>query len=224
MKQLLSFILIMMLGNLSGFASDWANKGRYAESNAEIVRLDKSRRSVVLMGNSITDGWPAADSVFFADHGFVGRGISGQVSAQMRERFADDVIALAPNKVVILCGTNDIAENDGPYDEDATFANVVAMVDMAIDNAIVPYVCSVLPAHHYPWNLNITDGPQKIERLNYRLRQFAEEKGIVYIDYFTSMVADDGESLREDYTFDGVHPTLEGYKVMEEILLEALGE
>lgn len=224
MKQLLSFLLILMLGNLSGFASDWANKGRYAESNAEIVRLDKSRRSVVLMGNSITDGWPAADSVFFVDHGFVGRGISGQVSAQMRERFADDVIALKPTKVVILCGTNDIAENDGPYDEDATFANIVAMVEMAIDNDIVPYVCSVLPARRYPWNMNITDGPQKIDRLNSRLRQYATEKGIGYVDYFTPMVADDGESLREDYTFDGVHPTLEGYKVMEEILLEALGE
>ena len=125
--------------------------------------------------------------------------------------------------MVILCGTNDIAENDGPYDEDATVANVVAMVDMAIDNAIVPYVCSVLPVHHYPWNLNITDVPQKIERLNSRLRQFAEEKGIVYIDYFSSMVADDGETLREEYTIDGVHPILDGYKVMEEILLRAIG-
>ena len=55
MKHLFSFLLILMLGSLSGFANDWANKGRYAESNAEIVRLDKSRRSVVLMGNSITD-------------------------------------------------------------------------------------------------------------------------------------------------------------------------
>ena len=224
MKHTLLVLSVMLFSYLFGFANDWANKSRYAESNAEVVKLDKSRRDVVLMGNSITDGWPVADSTFFVDHGFVGRGISGQVSAQMRERFADDVIALKPTKVVILCGTNDIAENAGPYDEDATFANIVAMVEMAIDNDIVPYVCSVLPARCYRWNLNITDGPQKLERLNSRLRQFAEEKGIVYIDYFTSMVADDGESLREDYTFDGVHPTLEGYKVMEEILLEALGE
>ncbi|MDD6668376.1 MAG: GDSL-type esterase/lipase family protein, partial [Bacteroidales bacterium] len=104
----------------------------------------------------------------------------------------------------------------------ATFANIVAMVEMAIDNDIVPYVCSVLPARCYRWNLNITDGPQKIEQLNSRLRQYAGEKGIGYIDYFTSMVADDGESLREEFTYDGVHPTLEGYKVMEEILLRAV--
>lgn len=222
MKHILLVLSVMLFSYLFGFANDWANKGRYAESNAEVVKLDKSRRCVVLMGNSITDGWPVADSTFFVDHGFVGRGISGQVSAQMLERFADDVVALEPTKVVILCGTNDIAENAGPYDEDATFANVVAMVEMAIDNDIVPYVCSVLPARRYPWNLNITDGPQKIERLNSRLRQYATETGIGYVDYFTPMVADDGESLREDYTFDGVHPTLEGYKVMEEVLLRAV--
>ncbi|MGM9834069.1 MAG: GDSL-type esterase/lipase family protein [Candidatus Limisoma sp.] len=222
MKHILLVLSVMMFSYLLGFANDWANKSRYAESNAEVLKLDKSQRCVVLMGNSITDGWPVADSTFFVDHGFVGRGISGQVSAQMRERFADDVIALEPTKVFILCGTNDIAENAGPYDEDATFANVVAMVEMAIDNDIVPYVCSVLPARRYPWNLNITGGPQKIERLNLRLRQYATELGIGYVDYFTPMVADDGESLREEYTFDGVHPTLDGYKVMEAVLLRTV--
>ena len=54
--------------------------------------------------------------VFFADNGYIGRGISGQTSAEMLARFRPDVIELAPKTVVILAGTNDIAQNNGPIE------------------------------------------------------------------------------------------------------------
>ena len=49
---------------------------------------------------------------FFTENNFVGRGISGQVTAQMLVRFRPDVLNLHPKVVVILAGTNDIARND----------------------------------------------------------------------------------------------------------------
>ena len=42
------------------------------------------------------------------------RGISGQTTAQMVVRFHQDVVDLHPAVVVILAGTNDVAENTGP--------------------------------------------------------------------------------------------------------------
>ena len=89
--------------------NDWANYNRYAEANAQVTAAPKA----VLMGDSITDGWPFADPEFFSDNNFVGRGISGQVTSQMLLRFRQDVIDLHPKYVVILAGTNDIAENSG---------------------------------------------------------------------------------------------------------------
>lgn len=140
----------------------------------------------------------------------------------MRERFDNDVVALSPEKVVFLCGTNDIAENDGTYNEDKTFGNIVAMVETAKNNGIMPYLSTVLPVYVYPWNKAIADVPQKIDSLNKRIIKYGEANGITVIDYFSAMVAEDGFSLREEYCYDGVHPNLTGYFVMEKILLDAL--
>jgi hypothetical protein len=66
-------------------------------------------------------------------------------------RFREDVINLKPKKVVILAGTNDIAENNGPISLDKVFGNIVSMVELAKANKIKVVICSVLPASEYPW-------------------------------------------------------------------------
>ena len=53
------------------------------------------------------------------------------------------------------------------------------------------------------------------------LKQYADKNGIVYADYFSSMV-DDRKGMIKDYTFDGVHPNDAGYKVMEPIVEGAI--
>ena len=94
---------------------EFANWGRYAKQNAELGAPAKGEKRVVLMGNSITDGWPRTRPEFFKDNNIIGRGISGQTSYQFLLRFREDVINLQPKVVVINYGTNDIAENTGAY-------------------------------------------------------------------------------------------------------------
>ena len=105
----LSVVLIATAVCAAAQQKDWANFGRYAEANAAI----KQSPDVVFMGNSITDNWAHMDPDFFAKNNFVGRGISGQTSSEMLVRFRRDVIDLKPEAVVILSGTNDVAQNNG---------------------------------------------------------------------------------------------------------------
>lgn len=135
-------------------------------------------------------------------------------------RFRADVIDLHPKVVVILGGTNDIAGNDGQYDEDTTFGNIVSMVELAEANGIVPVLSSVLPVVEYPWNKTVTDVPEKVQSLNRRIREYAGKKNILYVDYYQQMQRDG--ALIPEYTFDGVHPTAAGYEVMESLLLPVL--
>lgn len=51
--------------------------------------------------------------------------------------------------------------------------------------------------------------------------RYASDRGLIWVDYYTAMDAGDG-SMRSEYTKDGVHPTPEGYDVMERIVLPAL--
>jgi lysophospholipase L1-like esterase len=87
----------------------------------------------------------------FARHGYLARGISGQTTAQMLERFDRDVIEVKPNVVVIFGGTNDIAGGDPPYDDAPIRANLRPMTERAQGYGIRVVLASLLPAREYPW-------------------------------------------------------------------------
>lgn len=197
---------------------DWARLGRYAKANQELPAPTRKDKRVVFMGNSITEGWVRYRPDFFKENGYIGRGISGQTSYQFVVRFRPDVINLKPKLVVINAGTNDVAENTGPFDLETTFGNIVSMVELAKANKIKVILTSVLPAAKFSWNKKITDAPDKIEALNAKIKAYAQAHKIPYVDYYTPMVSGAERALNPAYSKDGVHPTAEGYEVMEALI------
>lgn len=195
---------------------DWAQFGRYADANKRVTTPAK----VVFMGNSITDGWWPKDSTFFIDNNFLDRGISGQTTSEMLVRFRQDVINLKPKAVVILAGINDIAHNNGVISLENVFGNIVSMAELARYNKITPIICSVLPAYDFPWRPGMNPAPKVIE-LNKMLKAYADKEGLTYVDYHSAM-KDERNGLPKNLAGDEVHPTLEGYKIMEKIVLEAI--
>jgi len=202
----------------------FANWARYHDANVELGAPAKGEKRVVLIGNSITDGWARTRPDFFKTNGLVGRGISGQTSYQFLLRFREDVVNLKPTLVVINYGTNDIAENTGSYNEDLTFGNVCSMVDIARANKIKVILTSCLPAGGFSWRPALTDSMQKIASLNARVKAYAKENKIPYVDYFSALVNEEGTAMRAEYAIDnpGVHPSDAGYEVMESLLLPVI--
>lgn len=191
---------------------NWSGLQKYSIANDSIKKAD-----VVFLGNSITENWVKYHPDFFRENNYTGRGISGHTSYQFLLRFREDVIKLNPNIVVINAGTNDIAENCGPYVEEYTFGNIISMVELAQTNGIKVIMSSVLPASAFKWRPSVKDAVIKIKSLNKRLKEYAEKNEILYIDYYEKMVNQSDGAMLQDYTRDGVHPNLEGYFVMESI-------
>ncbi|SIS48249.1 alpha-L-fucosidase [Zobellia uliginosa] len=200
---------------------DWANFGKYRAANEQLQAPSKKENRVVFMGNSITEGWGKHHAEFFTENpSYINRGISGQTTTQMLLRFRPDVIDLNPKAVVILAGTNDIAGNRGPISNDMIAKNIFSMAELAKANGIKVVLASALPANSYSWSPSIAPADQIIE-LNKRIKAYADKNKIVYLDYYTPMV--DGEKgLKSEYGRDSVHPNLEGYKVMEPLVKEAI--
>ena len=225
MKRLL--IITMMFWNLlfNGAAQtpDWANKARYAQANIELQEAAPDPLRVVLMGNSITEFWEETHPAFFKTNHLAGRGISGQVSSQMLARFRQDVINIKPRIVIINCGTNDIAENNGPYDEDITMDNIKSMTELALAHDIKVVLSTVLPCDEFCWNPSIKNVVTKIQHLNQCIKEYAASLQLPVIDYYPALTAD-GKSLFHGYTEDGVHPNATGYDQMEALLLNMLNE
>lgn len=201
---------------------DFGNLARYTQENAMLGKPGKHEKRIVFLGNSITEGWAGNHPDFFRNNGYIGRGISGQTSYQFLLRFREDVIHLSPALVIINVGTNDIAENTCPYDENRTFGNLISMVELARANKIKVILTSVLPAAAFHWNPDVKDAPQKILSLNERIKTYAKAHHIVYADYYREMVSGENRALNPQYTSDGVHPTGTGYDVMERIIRQVI--
>lgn len=215
--KFLSLAAIAFSALLSG--QDFANYAKYEKQNQEILSKN-TRPASVLMGDSITEGWFTSDPGFFKKNNFVGRGIGGQVTSQMLLRFREDVIKLKPRQVIILAGTNDIAENQGPIALDKVFGNIVSMAELAKANNIRVVLCSVLPAYDFGWRKNMMPA-EKVIALNTMIEAYARKNNIVYVDYHSAM-KDSRNGLDKSYTEDEIHPTAKGYVVMEDILMKKL--
>lgn len=224
-KLLLAALSVFSLSAFSqddALKTDWASLKRYGADNKQLRPVTGHEKRVVFMGNSITEGWLKADSAFFAGKPYINRGISGQTTPQMLVRFRQDVIELKPAVVVILAGTNDIAENTGPTTLEAIFGNIVSMAELAKANNIRVVLSSVLPAYTYRWRPQIQP-VEKIAALNAMLKDYCSKHKITYVDYYSPMV-DDQKGLDKKYTNDGVHPTLTGYKIMEPLVEKGIAE
>lgn len=221
--KLLIVLSLTILSQISfSQTEDWANLNKYKQENSEIGLPSENENRVVFMGNSITEGWIIADPDFFKENSFINRGISGQTTPQLLIRFRQDVVNLKPKAVVLLAGTNDIAGNTGPSSLEMIEDNIMSMVEISKANNVKVILCSVLPVFDYPWKQGINPS-EKIVELNRRIKSYSEENQIIYADYFSAMV-DEKNGLKKEYSKDGVHPNLEGYKVMKPIIEKAIKE
>ncbi len=219
MKVFVVTLFILLLVQ-SASAQDWANLGKYQKANANLNI--KGGHRIVFIGNSITEGWMEDTTSFFYTKNYINRGIGGQTTPQMLVRFRADVIDIHADVVVILAGINDIAGNTGPSTLEMIFNNIKSMAEIARANNVKVILSSVLPAYDFPWRPGMNPA-EKVVKLNQMINAYANQNGIIYLDYFTSM-ADDKKGLKKEYTNDGVHPTLAGYKVMEPLAERAIAK
>jgi lysophospholipase L1-like esterase len=138
----------------------------------------------------------------------------------MLARFYQDVVALHPQAVHIMAGTNDVAGNTGPSSPADFKNNIRAMVDLAKSNHIQVVLASIPPAERFSWRPDIEPAEQ-IRKLNAWLRQFAGQHHVIYADYYSSLTTPSG-AFRPELSNDGVHPNSDGYAAMRPIADAAL--
>ena len=198
---------------------DWATLNKYREQNEKIIQ-SSIWPEVVFMGDSITEAWPNFHPKFFDSNNYLCRGIGGQTTPQMLIRFTADVLDLNPKAVVILAGTNDIAENTGASSIKMITDNIKAMAYLAEKENIKVILSSVLPVYDYPWRPGLKP-VSKIEELNAWLQNFTQENGYVYLDNFDSL-HHENKGLPKKFSEDGVHPNSIAYRIMAPLAIKAI--
>lgn len=202
---------------------DWAQLKRYHDADVSLQPPARNESRVVFLGDSITDGWKLAE--YFPGKPYVNRGISGQTTPQMLIRFRPDVINLHPKVVLLLAGTNDIAGNTGPMTLEQIEENYASMADLAKQHGIRFVFASVTPVHDKGARGPQTSrrSPEQIKELNSWLKKYCADNKLVYLDYYSHMLGDDG-MLRTELSNDGLHPNAEGYKIMAPLAEQAIAQ
>lgn len=166
---------------------------------SQFEELDSPPGAVVFMGDSITAG--GAWHEWFPEHSVVNRGIDGDTASGVRARIG---VALrnAPAAVSLLIGTNDITRGRKNAEILADLGGIVASIRTQAPEAGI-LLHGILPRQ--------AKYRGRIDDLNTHYRQIAEDTlGVVYVDLWPTFA--NGDSLRDDFTLDGLHLNGAGYR------------
>lgn len=201
------------------FLPDFADIARYRRANLSMPPAQQNR--VIFYGDSITDFWPTSyPAQFFSEKSYIGRGITGQSTDAMIWRFDQDVVALHPQTVVILAGTNDVVVPERTFNDQQTIKNIETMAEIAKRHQIRVILCSILPVSHYPQRQqNLFNS--RIQQINASLRAYAMQQRLTYVDYYSSM-ADRTGAMQNSLSGDGIHPNANGYAIMHSLVQAAI--
>lgn len=186
----------------------------YATQN---VNLAKGQ--IVFIGDSITDLYILDDHYADLPLATYNRGIGGDTTSGVLRRLKVSLFDINPSVVVLMIGTNDI---NGGLDEEG----IVERYEKIIDEIYLGlpevelYCVSIIPQNddieEYS-AIKIADTTPKIMRINTQIRQLCEEKGATYLDLF-SLIADESNHLKKEYSDDGLHLNNNGLSVWTTLL------
>jgi len=133
------------------------------------------------------------------------RGICGDLTSGMQERFLKAVVDEKADYVIILGGTNDIGWG---FDSTMIAHNLTTIYDAARNESIVAVACSV------PSILGFDELISPRLTLNRMIRTEAERRSLTFVDFFGATADPLTNRLSESYSADGLHLNTNGYREM----------
>ena len=184
---------------------DWFRKLWTERRSSWAARVERDRNAVVLLGDSITQGWGEDFSAWFPGMKIANRGISGDTSRGVLIRLQEDVLALHPQAVILLIGTNDLEEKASP---ETIAANLKLMVaELARHDPKMPIVlCQVFPSA-----ASKSRPADKIKKVNQLYADAVKGNAQVTLLETWPLLADaNGDAILAEFP-DLLHPNLAGY-------------
>ena len=187
------------------------------------------RPRVLVAGDSRVAGWaprpdiPGARPVF--------SGIGGETSAELRRRLERDLETLAPDRLIVAAGVNDlIAASLRPARAPSVLAGLEANLRAIAGQARAAGVEVTLLTIPRPARPGIArrvllwsdDLPGLVEAANARIRAM-EAPGIRVLDADAALAGPPGAPLPADLAADAVHLGPEAYTRLNALLAEAFG-
>lgn len=193
-----------------------------------------NRPDFVFIGDSITHYWELNNYFHSSDKLIVNRGIGGDTTTYLKERFFVDVIQLKPKYCVMGIGINDSIDLEGDYWKrlepksyndvlDLAKNNILDIVKTVIKTDIDLIITSILPID-IPISLNEENRLKYINDMNICFKQISNEYNLIFVDYYSELLDKETKRIKKGTTYDGLHPNALGYEIMTNVLIKSLQE
>ncbi|MEZ4300189.1 MAG: GDSL-type esterase/lipase family protein [Polyangiaceae bacterium] len=188
---------------------------RYTAERLSILsELPARKGGTVFLGDSLTERGEWAE--LFGDASLRNRGVAGDTTTGVLAR-VDLVTSLAPERVFLLVGVNDLGAGEPVPAIAERYAAIVSALAKGAPAAKL-YCESVFPVREGAPRLIDND---KIRALNAAIAKIAAERGCTYVDVQRALVDGAGE-LDASFTVDGLHLNGKGYAVWASALAPLL--
>ena len=135
-------------------------------------------------------------------------GVFGERTDEIAARL--EGCAEGADAVVIQGGINDIAQR---YDVQRAAENLRGIVEDAKGMGLAVAITDVLP-----WNNGRVFADPKIQALNLLIAQIAEQERVPLLPFHDTLMDPDApDQIKPEWTADGDHPSIEGYRRLGEI-------
>jgi lysophospholipase L1-like esterase len=142
-------------------------------------------------------------------------GVFGERTDEIVQRF--DQCTQGAQAVVIQGGINDIAQG---FPVDAAAANLRGMVGTAKDLNLDVAIAEVLP-----WNRGHPQADGSIRELNRKIQEIGRSEHVTVLPWYSTLEDPAAPGLmKPEWTADGDHPSIEGYRRLGELAFKPPGE
>lgn len=159
----------------------------------------EEEKVIVFAGDSITKRFNINEFIT-SQHTILNRGIFSDTTYGLQNRIDTNINNLNLSKIFLMIGYNDIKYRT----DDEIIENIKQIVRKLKHSEI--YIQTILPVSASRKEENL-----RIANINNKLQQYCTVNNINFIDLH-AIFSDNSCSIREDFTRDGVHPNLTGYK------------
>lgn len=223
LKRIVSFyriICVILLISLMVLLYFYVNK---KEEINVIKKEEITNPNVLMLGDSITEIYNL-NEFYGEDKLIVNSGISGNRVDDILNNMKSRVYAYNPSKIFLLIGINDILwdNRDADYIYDKTI-ELVEHIHEKLPNTKI-YIESIYPyndelKNHYDGELpDYETVSNTLTTVNKRVREYTVKHDYTkYINLYDALT-DENNKFDMRYSYDGLHPNEEGYKVITEIL------
>ena len=181
-----------------------------------------------IIGDSRAADWPT-DQLDFIGIPACNLGIRGQTTAQVKERFRNDMESYRPCCVLIQVGINDL-KSMGVLGEGSITRNCIQNIRQILEDCEKNEVRAIYAAIFPPGEIELFRRPfwdpatlDSLVRVNAEISAFCRDRGMLYFDTYGLLEdpARPGKVL-EEYQSDFLHINAAGYRVLSNKLLECL--